>query len=292
MAQVIQGRTIGTSEIELITQLMRGHPDWGRTQLSRELCLRWGWYRAGGGVKDMACRSLLLKLERAGQISLPPHLRVSLSTNGARNRRPAKVAHDTAEIRCQVQDLMPVTMVPVACGSQDDRLLRCLVAHYHYLGLRNTVGENMRYLARDRHGRVVSCLLFGAASWQAAGRDHYIGWDRKTREANVQLVTNNSRFLVPSWVHVPCLASHVLSLVARRVSVDWEAKYGHPIMLLETFVDRSRFAGTCYRAANWVYVGQTTGRSRNDRDHTLRVPVKDVYVYPLKRTFRRELCRC
>ncbi len=289
---VIQGRHIGTSEIELIKQLMKDHPGWGRKRLSIELCHTWGWYRAGGGVKDMACRSLLTKLERAGRITLPPYLRANLSTNGGRNRSPVEVPHDTAEIRCQVQELMPVTVVPVACGSPDDGLLRCLLARYHYLGLRNTVGENMRYVARDRYGRVVSCLLFGSAAWQTAGRDQYIGWDRRLRAANLQRVTNNTRFLVPPWVHVPCLASHVLSLVARRVSTDWEVKYGHPLSLLETFVDRSRFVGTCYRAANWVHVGQTTGRSRNDRHWSLRVPVKEVYVYPLTRTFRQELCRC
>ena len=165
-----------------------------------------------------------------------------------------------------------------------------LLAHEHYLGHRNTVGENLRYLVRDRHGRPVACALFGSAAWKCADRDAFLGWDRATRERNLQRLTNNTRFLIPGWVQVPHLASHVLGLIARRIRADWQAKYGHPVHALETFVDRSRFKGTCYRAANWVRVGQSTGRTRNDRAH--RGPlstVKDIYVYPLVRDFRRAL---
>jgi len=136
----------------------------------------------------------------------------------------------------------------------------------------------------------VSCLLFGSAAWKTAPRDVFIGRDAPTRERNLIYITNNTRFLILPWVKVPHLASHVLSRVSRRLSADWREKYGHPIYLLETFVDRTRFRGVCYRAANWTVVGQTKGRTRNDRRQTIHTTVKDVYVYPLTRDFRRELC--
>jgi hypothetical protein len=134
--------------------------------------------------------------------------------------------------------------------------------------------------------------LFGSAAWKCADRDAFIGWDAAQRQRNLQLLTNNTRFLIPAWVQVPHLASHVLGSIARRIRADWQAKYGHPVQALETFVDRSRFKGTCYRAANWLRLGATKGRSRNDRQNRIRVPVKDVYLYPLTPDFRRELCAC
>jgi hypothetical protein len=186
--------------------------------------------------------------------------------------------------------LLPLGVSVVAPGSDDAHVFQGLLAHEHYLGLRNTVGENLRYLARDRHGRPVACVLFGSAAWKCADRDAYLGWDRPTRERNLQRLTNNTRFLIPAWVQVPHLASHVLALIARRIRADWQAKYGHPVHALETFVDRSRFKGTCYRAANWLRLGETRGRTRNDRAHRIRTAAKDVYLYPLVADFRRELC--
>jgi hypothetical protein len=168
-------------------------------------------------------------------------------------------------------------------------LFNGLLARYHYLGHRNTVGENLRYLVRDRHGRPVACALFGSAAWKCAARDAFLGWERTARERNLQRLTNNTRFLVPDWVSVPHLASHVLGLITRRIRADWQVKYGHPVYALETFVDRSRVRGTCYRAANWLRLGATRGRTRNDRAHRIVAPVKDVYLYPLTADFRREL---
>lgn len=165
-----------------------------------------------------------------------------------------------------------------------------LLAHEHYLGARNSVGENIRYLVRDRFGRPVACALFGSAAWKCADRDAFIGWERSTRERNLQHLTNNTRFLIPRWVQVPHLASHVLGLIARRIRSDWQEKYGHPVHALETFVERSRFQGTCYRAANWQRLGETCGRTRNDRDNTIRVEIKDVYLHPLTPRWREELC--
>jgi hypothetical protein len=187
--------------------------------------------------------------------------------------------------------LRPLVVSVVAAGSADLRWFNGLLAAYHYLGHRNTVGENLRYLVRDRHGRPVACALFGSAAWQCAARDAYIGWDRVTRERNLQMLTNNTRFLVLPWVRVPHLASHVLGQIARRIRADWQSKYGHPLQALETFVERGRFRGSCYRAANWIGVGQTRGRTRQDRQHLLQAPVKEVLVYPLQADFREVLCQ-
>jgi len=238
--------------------------------------------------RQVAARTLLLKLERAGHIRLPP--RQGPSPNGRRNRCPPPVVQAGEAIRGALRDLQPLQAGIVAPGSEDLRLFNGLLAHCHYLGHRNTVGENLRYLIRDRQGRPAACMLFGSAAWKCADRDTFIGWDRTVREHNLQYMTNNTRFLIPSWVQVPHLASHVLGLIARRIRSDWQVKYGHPVYALETFVDRSRFKGTCYRAANWMRLGATQGRTRNDRAHSIKAPIKDVYVYPLSKHFRQELC--
>jgi len=285
---VIQGRELHAEDIGLIRSLLAEHGDWCRTRISEELCRRWDWRNGQGRFKDMAARTLLLKLERAGLIQLPE--RRGPSSNGSRNRTPPLVAHATESIRCALRDLRPLAVSIVEPGSADLRLFNCLLSRYHYLGHRNTVGENIRYLVHDRTGRPVGCALFGSAAWKCAARDAWIGWDRGRREANLGFLTNNTRFLVLPWVTVPHLASHLLATLARRVRADWQAKYGHPVHALETFVDRDRFKGTCYRAANWLRLGSTQGRTRNDRNHCIRATVKDVYLYPLSPDFRRELC--
>jgi hypothetical protein len=284
---VMQGRQIEAADIEWLRGQLAAQPDWNRTRLSRELCARWDWRNAKGHPKDMAARTLLLKLERAGHLHLPA--RRAPSPNARRNRRIEPVAPPKEPVRDALRDLRPLSVSVVAPGSSDARLFHGLLAHEHYLGQRNTVGENLRYLVRDRHERPVACALFGSAAWKCADRDAFIGWDRPARERNLQRLTNNTRFLIPPWVEVPHLASHVLGLITRRIRADWQAKYGHPVHALETFVNRSRFKGTCYRAANWLRLGQTRGRTRNDRAHSLHAPVKDVYLYPLVADFRREL---
>ena len=292
MAQsmVIQGRNITTDEIGLIRDLIAEHRDWGRTRLSEELCRCWNWRNAQGRIKDMAARTLLLKLERRGCIELPTRQRPS--SNQFRNRHVPVVEHVGEPIRDSLSNLRPLSVSLVAPRSEDLRLFNGLLARYHYLGHRNTVGENLRYLIQDRDARPVACLLFGSAAWKCADRDIFIGWDRSCRERNLQGLTNNTRFLILPWVQVPHLASHVLGLIARRIRADWQAKYGHPIHALETFVDRDRFRGISYQAANWLYLGATRGRTRNDRDRRIQVPIKDVYLYPLIADFRRELYAC
>jgi hypothetical protein len=181
-------------------------------------------------------------------------------------------------------DLRPLSLSEVSAGPGAERaLFEGLLHRYHYLSHRSPVGENLQYLVRERAGRPVACLLFGAAAWQCADRDRSIGWDRSTRAARLHLLANQARFLILPWVQVPGLASHVLSRVCRRVGLDWQRKYGHRIYLLETFVETDHFTGTCYRAANWVQVGQTKGRTRQDSlaGKHQQVPRKDIYLYPL-----------
>lgn len=286
--QVIQGRRIGLEELGLVRHLLATKPGWNRSRLSRELCERWAWRNDAGRIKDMACRTLLLKLERRGLIRLPA--RQAVSPNAWRNRRALDLPCDQTPIEGPLCEVRPVRIEALGEGHADLRLFRFLLQTHHYLGLRNSVGENLKYLARDRHGRPLACLLFGAAAWKAKARDERIGWSGAQRERALSGVANNARFLILPWVRVPHLASHLLSAVARRLDADWHAKYGHGIALLETFVDRERFRGTCYRAAGWVHVGATTGRGRNDRDNTLSVPVKDIYLRPLCRDFLRRLC--
>ncbi len=289
-SMIIQGRDITAADIDLVRDLISQHRDWGRTRLSEELCRCWDWRNAQGCVKDMAARALLLKLELRGLIGLPA--RRCPSTNHLRNRDMPVTAVAGELIGGSLGDLHPLSATLVEPRSDAMVLFNSLLSCFHYLGHRNTVGENLRYLVRDRQERPVACLLFGSAAWKCADRDDFIGWDRSRRERNLQLLTNNTRFLVLPWVQVPHLASHVLGLVARRIRGDWQAKYAHPVHALETFVDRSRFKGTCYRAANWRRLGETRGRTRNDRQRSIQTPVKDVYLYPLTTDFRQELCTC
>lgn len=286
--QVIQGRRLGPEDIGLVRHWLATEPGWNRSRLSRELCERWNWRNGAGRLKDMACRTLLLKLERRGQIRLPARQRPS--PNALRNRRTQEVPFERTPIEGVLGELQPVRIELLGEGHADQPLFRSLLQTHHYLGLRNSVGENLKYLARDRHGRPLACLLFGAAAWKAKARDEWLGWTGAQRERALPLLANNTRFLVLPWVRVPHLASHLLGRVVRRLDADWRFKYGHGIEVLETFVDRERFRGTCYRGASWVHVGATAGRSRNDRDQTLAVPVKDIYLRPLFPDFRRRLC--
>jgi hypothetical protein len=264
------------------------HPTWNRTRLSRELCAAWNWRNDQGLPKDMACRTLLLKLEQRGWIVLPP--RRNPPINGARNRALPRLDHDRSPVVGELRERLPLSVRPVDAEADERAIFKSLIAQHHYLGLRNTVGENLKYLIRDPRGRLLGALLFGSAAWQTQPRDAFIGWSVSARRAGLSRITNNTRFLIPEWVHVPHLASHILARVSRRIDADWQTKYGHRLHLLETFVDRDRFRGTCYRAANWIRVGQTQGRTRNGARGAPSAPVKDVYVYPLSKNFREELC--
>jgi len=287
---IIQGRSIGPAEIDLVQRLLAEHPVWNRTRLSQELCALWDWRNGAGRIKDMAARTLLLKLEQRGLIVLPP--RQCAPSNAVRNRSLCLIDHDQTPIAGSLQTLLPLSIGRVEKGAADLAIFKSLIAQHHYLGLQNTVGENLKYLIRAADERVLGAMLFGSAAWQTKPRDAFIGWNVQARRSGLSRITNNTRFLIPGWVRVPHLASHILSRVSRRIDTDWQEKYGHRIHLLETFVDRDRFRGTCYRAANWICVGQTQGRTRNGPRGASPVPIKDVYVYPLSKHFRQELCDC
>lgn len=287
---LIQGRNLHEADFAGIRCLITTHPDWSRRRISVELAQSWNWRTNTGQLKDMATRSLLLKLQQRGLVVLPP------CRQKATRRSPiATIASDDelapAAIAEPLADLQPLRFETVAVGSADHALFSRYLARHHYLGFRGPVGENIAYLVRDRHGRELACMLFGAAAWKTKPRDGWIGWSDATRARHLPFLANNSRFLILPWVRVPHLASHLLGRIARRLAGDWQARYGHPLYLIETFVERQRFQGTCYRAANWTCVGQTQGRTRQDRSRDISAPVKDIYLYPLTPKFREALCR-
>jgi len=286
--KIIQGRCITSATLSQIREMMAANPSWHRTRLSRELCARWDWRNDKGHLKDMACRTLLLKLERLGTIDLPPRQRPSQNAN--RNRRIIEIPHDRSSIESDLSTLRPLRIEPLASADTEAPLFKFLLHRYHYLGHRNCVGENLKVMIRDQSGRLLACMLFGSAAWTAKSRDDFIGWDRQARERNLPFLTNNTRFLILPWVRVKNLASHLLSQVCSELTGHWMEKYGHRIQLLETFVERDRFRGTCYRAAGWTHVGATAGRSRNDVHATMSVPVKDVFLYSLNADFKERLC--
>jgi hypothetical protein len=277
---VCQGRTLSRAQREELRGWIAGHPEWSRKRLARELCLRWDWRDALGRLKDFAARSLLLKLEARGLVVLPL-LRECFRRGRRAPTRPPDVAESPPPLIAALSALQPIRLEAVTPGTAAARRWAWYLAAYHYLGW-HVIGENLGYLATDAQGRDLACLLFGAPAWQCASRDRALGWSAPERRARLSRWTNNTRFLILPWVRVAHLASHLLGQVARRIAGDWQAKYGHGLEGLETFVEHPRFAGTCYRAANWQCVGQTTGRSRQDREHTLRVPVKTIYLYRLR----------
>lgn len=272
---------------DFIQHQIDSNPSWHRTRLSKELCKLWNWYGHNGQVKDMACRKLLLRLERGGQITLPPLRRQS--PNSLRNKTIPFVFHSTIELQSQLKTQCPLTITLVKERTDDAALFNCLLSKYHYLGYRNPVGENLKYLAKSRSGTPLSCLLYSSAAWKTQARDAFIGWDAETRQRNLIHIANNARFLILPWVEIPNLASHLLAQISQRIGSDWTKKYGHSVYLLETFVDCSRFLGTCYRAANWIHVGQTKGRTREDRYCSIQAPIKDIYLFPLSTHFHEKL---
>ena len=285
---IIQGRRVSQEDLSQIRTWLAEQPSWYRTRLSRELCGLWGWRNEAGQLKDMACRTLLLKLEDRGLIELPARQRASM--NGSRNRGPVEVSHEANPWHTSLDAVQPLRVDRVIAGSAEARLFQFLLHRYHYLSHRNCVGENLKYLVSERHGRPLACLLFGSAAWKCRPRDAFIGWSKLAQQQGLRFLTNNTRFLILPWVRVPHLASHILSLITRRLSGDWQAKYGHPIHLVETFVERDRFSGTCYQAAGWIPVGTTTGRGRNAPGMAAQGPLKEVLLQPLGAEFRQQLC--
>jgi hypothetical protein len=283
----VQGRRMATEDILRIRQLITDHPGWSRRRLSEVLCAEWDWRNGSGRLKDMATRTLLVKLEARGLIRLPARRRIPSNRMAA--RQAPRQTWDTTPVTGTLRELGTLTLREVSTDGAARIRFAAALAEFHYLGYRGTVGENLQYMVTDKTGRLLACLLFGSAAWKCRARDQFIGWAPERRARHLHLLTNNTRFLILPFVRVPHLASWILGRVLRRLSADWQKKYGHAIVLVETFVERERFAGTSYQASNWIRLGVTTGRSRQDRRHTLRVPVKDVHLYPLDRRFREEL---
>lgn len=286
-ALVVQGRRLGPADIVRIRELIAGNPDWSRRRLSEALCAEWDWRNGSGLLKDMAARSLLVKLHVRGLVELPPRRQTPSNRMVCRKVPPQN--WDMTPVTGALRDLGPLQVREVSTDHTARVRFSAALAEFHYLGYRGTVGENLHYMVTDPSGRLLACLLFGSAAWKCRSRDQFIGWNQEQRQGHLHLLTNNTRFLILPYVKVPHLASWILGRVLRRLSTDWQDKYGHPIRLVETFVERERFAGTSYQASNWIRLGSTTGRSRQDRQRTLRVPVKDVYLYPLDSGFRKEL---
>ena len=232
----------------------------------------------------MNSRHLLLKLHRAGSITLP----AAKATPPNLRKAPRVIkllTHDETEITGSLEEHQPL-VVDMVDTKESLLEFQSLVAQYHYLSFKRTVGENMKYIIRNRDGKTLACLLFGSAAWKSKGRDTYIGWDKESRVKGLKLMTNNSRFLIVPWVTIPHLASNILGIITKRLSKDWEHYYGHPVFLLETFVDTERYEGSCYKAGNWIKVGSTAGRGRNDLEHLNSASVKDIYLYPLVYNFK------
>ena len=285
----VQSRQLEAEDLAWIRQLIDARPSWNRTKLSRHIAQSWQWQNQAGRLKDMACRTMLLKLEQKGLISLPARERPSNNRCACRPVALLMAQPLVEPIESQLRILEPLRIV-AAQSREEISLFDWLLWRYHYLPYSSgAVGENIKYLVFDGRARPLACLLYGAAAWKLAVRDKFIGWSKEQREANLYYLANNLRFLILPWVRVKNLASYLLSASLAMLSGDWELKYGHPIYLAETFVECQRFRGTCYRAANWSWLGQTQGRGRNDCSRLSRVPIKDIYVRTLCKDFRQRL---
>ena len=289
-----RGRTVTQADIVFIRELIAKNPSLSRRKLSAELCRAWNWVQPNGQLKDMVCRGLMLQLHRQGQIELPAKRQESLNPLAnplAKRRKPLldEDAVDSSALEGRLSDIQPIEFRQVRGQGADEKLFNGLIERYHYLGYTHPVGEQMKYLVFGGN-RPVACFAFSSAPRHLGPRDRYIGWSAELRRRNVHLVAYNSRYLIFPWVNVRYLASHLLSRVVKILSADWERIYHHPVHFIETFVNPPRYKGTCYRAANWVYMGKTTGRGKDDQTNKPNRPVKEVLGYPLVKKFREKLC--
>jgi hypothetical protein len=281
-----RGREIREEDILSIRALIERYPGESRRKLSTRICEAWQWRQSNGALRDMVCRGMLLMLERAGQITLPP---VSYVRHNplAQRARPEAVLIDKTPIEDPLRKLQPLEFEPVRRTAQEP-LFNSLMEEHHYLGYEQPVGEHLKYLVWAE-GRPIACLAWSSAPRHIGSRDRYIGWDAAARRSKIHFIAYNTRFLILPWVRVEHLASHILGRMAARISDDWQQMYGHPIYFLETFIDPERFRGTCYRAANWVLMGRTTGRGKRSNSYVPNRSIKEVLGYPLTKRFRELL---
>lgn len=288
---IVQGRRLNGPELENLRHWVSGHPGWSRRRLSVELASRWDWRNGAGQLKDMAARTLLLKLDQRGLLELPPRRQAPTNRMRCLSSELALTEEPLERISCGLGELEALQVKEVSRNTAERAWVKGALGRYHYLGFNGAVGENLQYVISDGQGRRLACVVFGAAAWKCQDRDRFIGWAAEQRERNLALIANNTRFLILPAVRVRSLGSWILGQISRRISQDWQAKYGHRILLLETFVEQARFRGTVYGAANWQRVGATQGRTRQDRHTCIEVAVKDIYLYPLCRGFREVLQR-
>src|SRR6202140_1565692 len=281
-----RGRVVTTDELTFIRQLIAENPGASRRRLSEKLCEAWQWKQANGALRDMVCRGLLLMLHRAGEIELPP-IRFQTLNPFVRRATPAPMLIDMTPIAGALKQLQPIQLQQVR-RTGDEPLFNSLMEEHHYLKYEQPVGEHLKYLAWAQ-GRPIACLAWSSAPRHLGSRDRYIGWSAEARRRNIRFIAYNTRFLILPWVKVPHLASHILGRVTNALPGDWQHMYGHPIYFLETFVDPERFRGTCYRAANWVLMGRTTGRGKQSNSYVPNRSIKDVLGYPLTKHFRQLL---
>lgn len=289
-AFAFRGRQLGVAEIEGVRQLIAAHPGMSRWRLSFKLCEAWNWVQSNGQPRAMLARSLMLALHRAGHIQLPAQ-RFCPPNNVARHRAPRvdpELPLEPVEpLECSLAALGPLEIRQVRRTPEEALFGRLLQSH-HYLRYTQPVGEHLKHLAYAR-GRPIACLAWSSAPRHLGPRDRFIGWSALQRRANLHLVAYNSRYLLMPWVKVRGLASHVLAAATRRLSADWQRLYHHPIYLAETFMNPARFRGTCYRAANWIYLGLSTGRGKDTPTKQPNRSLKQLWVYPLRGDFRRRL---
>jgi hypothetical protein len=281
-----RGKAVSEEDVVVIQKLIADYPRDSRRAISLRLCHHWQWYQANGHPRDMVCRGLLLALHRAGKITLPPPTKIHAGRRSVVGLRHT-FESDTTPIFATVRQLRPLRIMQVR-RTPAEKLYAGLVAHHHYLGYTQPVGEHLKYVIFSGE-RPIACCAFCSSPRHIGCRDRFIGWDAKTRRASIHLMAYNTRYLILPWVTVRHLASHLLSQIARRVSDDWQALYHHPIYFLETFVDTERFAGTCYKAANWTFLGLTTGLGKNDHTKRVNRSIKAVWGYPLCEDFRKKL---
>jgi len=268
-------RAIGPAELAFIRATIAAHAGRGRSRISRVLCEAWNWRQPNGTLKEYACRDLLLRLEERGYLQLPPRLRAPDGPSRQDRLLPLPPPPPAPLTRAALGTLAVRPLQPA-----ERPLWKALLARYHYLGYRRDVGEQLGYVA-FLEGQLVACLAWGAAAYRNAPREAYLGWDPPTKRARLPWVVQNTRFLLLPWVRVPHLASKLLAATCRRLSADWQAAYGHELLLAETFVDPARFRGTCYRAANWLCLGRTRGAGKRGNRYRRHGAPKLVFVYPL-----------
>jgi hypothetical protein len=287
-------REFSSADLELIRQITSDFAGLGITEIARTVCELLEWKRPSGGLRNLECRRLIEHLAGQGLLRLPA--RRGRGAPGIRRVARTARGEAPAEIHGSAGELAPLRLEVVRGGPADPSgnhaLFKELLDRHHYLGYRVPFGASLRYLVRSERApeNVLACLLWSSPAWKMASRDRWIGWSEDERAGHLQLIVNHSRFLILPWVRVKGLASKILAACARRLPRDWEKLYGYRPLLLETLVEAGRFRGTCYRAANWIHLGQTTGRGRMDREHVAHgEAVKDLYVYPLCRQVQQRL---